>query len=1052
MSHLSIALLGSFLAHLDGVPITTFTSVKVKALLIYLAVESGRPHHRDMLAELLWPEQPPTAGRKTLRTTLADLRRAINDRDSDAPLLEITRDTIQLNMSGSVDLDLSDVTRLHSAVVQHPHASAETCTVCAKHTRAAIDLYRGDFLAHFYLDDSPIFEDWIAHQRSQFQQILIDLCDRMVRYSLRREAYADALVYARRQLSVDPLRESAHQQVMRALAYSGQRSAALAQYETCRRLLAQELGVVPSEETDELLVQVREQTLERPPTTNKPFHILPAPLTSFLGRETERKALAERLSQPNCRLVTLTGPPGIGKTRLALAVLSDLQHAFSDGVAFVALTPLHAPELVIPSIAYTLGLTDSSPHSPLAALISALRHRELLLVLDNFEHLLAAAPQIGDLLVSCPQIKILVTSRAVLHVYGEQQFAVPPLAVPDPNSKHIEQAAAVQLFLARSQAADAGITPTEANLKAIAALCVQLDGVPLAIELAAARGRLFSPQELMAQLAQPLTLLTSAARAVEPRQQTLQHALDWSFRLLHPDEQRLFARFSVFVGGCTLEAAEAICIDHDGAAGAIMNGIGVLLDHSLLRQRQEHNGTYRFGMLHIVREYARTRLAELGEEQEIRRRHASFYLALAQAAEEHLTSAEQVSWLLGLEAEQPNFRAALQWALEKGDAELALDLSGSLAQFWKIRGYLVEGRQWLERALALCAGATPAVQARALYGVGLLAADQGDYLQSLAWCSKSLAIWETIGDLRQIAQVRRRLGLTERECGKLNQAQEHLKISLKAYRAVNDSYGTAAVLSNLGMIWDDLGQDADALKVYAESLQIFRSRGDLRSIGIVLNNQGVILAKQGAYPEARACYDESLAIRRTLGDRLGMAVAFANLGELAWLQGDLVQARRDLNLSLELSRELGVRDTQIFIFRVLGRIALAEGMVVEARSLLIDSFRVAQELHKQLDIVLVLEALVQVAIVRQCWRCAAQILDTATLLRSTLGVPLSPHEQQDYDRMQAAIDVHATASDESAEDLAAIGIALEEILRTARAIIAPSPEAQTPIVAYQTSS
>jgi predicted ATPase/DNA-binding SARP family transcriptional activator/Tfp pilus assembly protein PilF len=1052
MSHLSIALLGSFQAYLDGVPITTFTSVKVKALLIYLAVESGRPHHRDMLAELLWPEQPPQAGRKTLRTTLADLRRAINDRDSDAPLLEITRDTIQLNMTDAVELDVAAFAALHSAVQQHPHASAETCTICAKQARAAIELYRSDFLAHFYLDDSPIFESWIAQQRVQLQQALLDLCDRLVRYSLRREDYADALLYARRQLSIDPLRESAHQQAMRALAYSGQRSAALAQYEMCRRLLAQELGVVPAEETDELFAQVREQTLEQPAATNKPFHILPAPLTSFLGREEERAALAARLSQPDCRLVTLTGPPGIGKTRLALEVLADLRHAFADGVAFVPLTPLHHPELVIPSIAYTLSLADSGSHAPLDALIGALRHRELLLLLDNFEHVLAAAPQIGELLVSCPQIKILVTSRAVLHVYGEQQFAVPPLALPDPDSPHIEQAAAVQLFLARAQAAYAGVQTSAANLRAIAALCVQLDGVPLAIELAAARGRLFSPQELLTQLSQPLTLLTSAGRSVEPRQQTLQHALDWSFRLLTPHEQRLFARFSVFVGGCTLEAAEAICVDRDDTSGAIMNGIAALLDHSLLRQRQEHNGTYRFGMLHIVREYARTRLAELGEETTIRRRHANFYLALAESAEPHLTNADQVSWLIGLEAEQPNFRAALQWALEQGDAELALGLGGMLAEFWKIRGYLVEGRQWLERALLLRSQASPAVQARALHGAGVLAADQGDYVQSFAWCGESLALWEAIDDPRQIARVHRRLGLTARECGQLNHAQEHLKTSLEGYRAINDSYGTATVLCNLGMIWDDLGQDADALKVYAESLQIFRSRGDLRSIGIVLNNQGVILSKQGAYPEARACYNESLAIRRTLGDRVGMAIAFANLGELAWLQADFVQARRDLELSLELSRELGVRDIEIFIFRVLGQIAMAEGAIDEAQARLIESLQVAQELHKQLDIVMALEALVQVALVRQCWRSATQILDAAALLRSTLGVPLSPREQQAYEQMQAGIDEHAGKPDQPSEAAAASARALQAILGTLRGINPSSSENQPLVMAYQASS
>jgi predicted ATPase/transcriptional regulator with XRE-family HTH domain len=460
-----------------------------------------------------------------------------------------------------------------------------------------------------------------------------------------------------------------------------------------------------------------------------PLDNLPTALTSFVGRDREVGQVGDLLAQADVRLLTLTGPPGIGKTRLSLAVAKARRHAFAHGVCFVPLAPLADPALVLPTVAQTLGLQEGTGQLIAQILSAYLRDKQLLLVLDNFEQVLAAAPAIAALLTQVPHLKLLVTSRAPLHVYGEHEFPVPPLELPAavPSVTALQQVAAVSLWVQRAQAVRPDFTLTEANAAAVAAICQRLDGLPLAIELAAARSKLFSPPALLARLADAplLELLAGGPRDHTDRQRTLRGAIAWSYDLLDAEEQRLFRRLAVFVGGGTLEAVEAVSNGAGDLRIAVGEGLLLLVEHSLLQAHAGVDGTPRFEMLVTIHGYAQERLVESGEADAIRRQHALYYLALAERAEPLLRGAEQQPWLDRLEREHDNLRAALGWALAQGEGELAQRLAGALWRFWAGRGYLTEGRAGMQRARTQAAARTLARPADCRAG-GILAQAQTD--------------------------------------------------------------------------------------------------------------------------------------------------------------------------------------------------------------------------------------------------------------------------------------------------------------------------------------
>jgi predicted ATPase/DNA-binding winged helix-turn-helix (wHTH) protein/tRNA A-37 threonylcarbamoyl transferase component Bud32 len=637
---------------------------------------------------------------------------------------------------------------------------------------------------------------------------------------------------------------------------------------------------------------------------------LPVQRTGFVGREKEVATAKELLLRNDARLVTVTGPGGIGKTRLAVQVATGLVERFPGGTHFVPLASLSDPDLIASVIVQTLGLREGGTQSPLEVLKQNFQdslRAPMLLVLDNFEHLVQAAPTVADLLAMSPYLKIMVTSREALHVYGENEFPVPPLMLPDvrstPPVEALSQYPAVALFVQRAVAVKPDFGLTQENAPAVIEICARLDGLPLAIELAAARIKVLSPSSLLARLASRLQLLTGGSRDLPHRQQTLRAAIDWSYDLLSTPEQRLFRRLSVFVGGCSLEGAEAAC-DTKGDLGIdLLDGIASMVDKSLVQQMDQAKGESRFVMLETIREYGLEKLAASGEEPSTRRAHAAYCLVLA---EEEPTGKSGEEWLEQFALEHANFRAAVEWLIETGDAQWGLRLGAALFRFWEMREYFAEGRDSLGKLLKLPGAAVPnKARARALFAAGALANGQGDYASADALIGASLEIELQSGDKQGAAVYLNALAINARDRGDLSVARSLLKESLTLWRELDDQKSVARSLSNLANIVKMQGNNAGAGSLYGEALSIFRRIGDWTGVAWTMNYQGDVARDQGDAAAARTTYEQSLAIFRELDDRWGIAGTLADLGSLAREEGNYPTANSMYRESMKLFQELG---------------------------------------------------------------------------------------------------------------------------------------------------
>jgi predicted ATPase/DNA-binding CsgD family transcriptional regulator len=638
-------------------------------------------------------------------------------------------------------------------------------------------------------------------------------------------------------------------------------------------------------------------------------HNLPAQTTLFIGREREMVDVKRLLRKS--RVVCLTGPGGTGKTRLGLEVAASMAVHYADGVTFVVLASTTNPSLVPHLIAHELEVPEQANRSLVESLIRYLAGKQVLLFMDNFEHLLEAAPLISQLLAAAPRLSVLVTSREALRLSGEHEYNVPPLALPDPShSSSVSELSAyesVALFAQRARAASHNFRLTDENGQAVAAICRRLDGLPLAIELAAARAKLFSPQQILDRLASPLNYLTSGPRDFPDRQRTLRDTIDWSYNLLDDDEQRLLARLAVFNGGCSLEAVETICGPE--LRNDVLDGIESLLNKSLINQAVGSNDKHRCAMLETIHEYARERLRGSGEEQLVRNRHLEYFLNIAKEAEPYLQGQEQVIWLDQLEIEHDNMRAALEWArAAEGKAESGLLLAGALATFWSARSYYDEGRQHLSAALSRPeALERTAARAKALGLAGLLAYIQSDYPATRPLLEESLSIYRELGPTgrRGLADSLITLGDMETELGHYETASSLMNEALVIMCELEDERGIARALWQLGQCAVRPGDYEQAVEYFEMALPLLRQSGDKAHIAIAISGLAEVALRQGDYERATLLEEESLALRREIGETWGVAVSLGNFAWIALGQDDLERAVDLLGESLTLRLEIG---------------------------------------------------------------------------------------------------------------------------------------------------
>jgi len=856
--------------------------------------------------DLLWPELGKTAATNNLRGALHAARRALAPGDPVAASRYLASKEERIALCPEVELWV-DVEAFEERV-----AIARRGREPAAY-RAALDLYTGELLPE------DRYEEWAEGRREELRNTYLALRIELAEVYEERGEFGSAIEALGKAVVEEPAHEEAHVGLMRLYALSGRKEEAIRQFERLSEALARELGTEPGATARSLKEEI---ALERFPRASTPLagpppeepadigmHNLPAPRTSFVGREHEMVEVKRALAMTG--LLTLTGAGGSGKTRLALEAARDLIGAYPDGVWLVELAPLSEETLVPQAVAGVLGVRER-PGQPLTdTLVETLRPKTMLLVLDNCEHLVEAAARLVALLLeSCPRLRIMATGREALRLMGEVVWPVPLLSVPEvgrpPTVGELEGYASVRLFVERARERDPAFALTSENAQAVAEICARLEGLPLAIELAAVRIKLLPPQAMLSRLGNRFKLLTGGPRDFSERQRTLRSTIEWSYELLGEGEKVLFARFAVFSGRRTLEAIEAVCDAQGDLPVDVLDGASSLLDKSLLYQEEGFDGEPSFVMLETIHEFALEKLEESSDAEAIKRAHAEYFLALAEEAEPGLWGAEDAAWLDKLEKEHDNMRAALSWTIEYEEAELALRLGAALRWFWYMEGYYGEGRRWLEAALGKDWGVAAEARARALEGVGWLASNQGDLDRAQAAAEEGLKLSTeaALGDV-VATELQNVLGEVAWERGDYERAKELFEESLAFYREARDIRGVAWSLGNLANVSSDRGNYEQAKELYEEGLALSRELGGAELLGAYLISLGYEFLLEGNPERATSLNEEAVALYRKRGRRGGLQYALDNLGWAALRQGKHERAKTLHEESLVLCRELG---------------------------------------------------------------------------------------------------------------------------------------------------
>jgi predicted ATPase/DNA-binding SARP family transcriptional activator len=985
MEHLSISLLGSINVTRDGEPLTDFATDKARALLAYLAVESHRRHRRDTLAGLLWPDQPQKRARQSLRQALSDLRKAIGDSDDVEPFLLVSRGAIQFNVECDHWLDVAAFTDLVQACNTHRHRQAAACLPCIRRLERMVDLYGGTFLEQFFVSDSDAFEEWALLKREWLRREVTEALSLLADYRERRGEYKLAQHYTRRLVQMEPWCEEAHRQLMRLLALDGQRSAALAQYETCRRALADELGVEPTAETQVVYERIRAEEQggrgagkQSPPLprTSAPLSNLPSSPTSFVGREEELAQVAELLANPDRRLVTLFGPGGIGKTRLALQVAADHRAIFEDGVAFVPLAHVGVAEHFVPAIASALGVPFHGEQNPEEQLLSYLRPKELLMILDNVEHILECTDLISTMLRQAPGLVLLVTSRERLNLREEWVYKVGGLAYPVEEVPLAGRAYdAMDLFAQHARRASQHFALDETTWPHVARTCRLVEGLPLAVELAAAWVGVRSCEEIAQEIARGSDALTSRIRNVPARHRSVWATFEYSWQLLPETERILLARLSIFRGGFGREAARAV-------AGATATTLSNLLDKALVRQVAPD----RYDLHQLLRQYAAEKLQSMPEIGEATRvQHARYFTSFLGRQRPRLRTAEQRQVIEEIEMEIENARLAWELAISRGWAEEAEQSLAGFYQFYSVRGRFQEGIDLLEQAVgrwrddpqygrvfgaalarqgafyiklghydraeaalreSLAIFRRPGAESERLFCLLRLLqmlAHRGVYDQAEEMASESLALARQIEDTWSIARALDLTGMMRYRKGDVDQAEALCEESLVISRQIGHHQLMLWALNKLADITCHRGDFSRAQRLFDECIGLARALGDAYNEAIHLNNQGTVLQVLGDYAGAEALFSSSLEICRRIGDRVGEAIALSNLGKMAHELGDYERALSYCQKGLVIGREIGDQWALMSCLTNLGWAACALDDAEAACAYLAEALKIACE-------------------------------------------------------------------------------------------------------------
>jgi predicted ATPase/DNA-binding SARP family transcriptional activator/Tfp pilus assembly protein PilF len=910
-------------------------------------VEHRRPHRRDALAALLWPDQPADRARQSLRQALLHVRQALCDTAASCPFLLVERNEVQLNPLADVRLDVADFTELVDACESHLHRSRSACLPCHHRYEAMLKLYRGEFLAGFLIADSEVFEEWALLNREWLHIRAMQSLTQLADYHERRGELNQARGYVQQQVRLEPWREEAHRQLMRLLALAGERSAALAQYEVCRRILRTEFGAEPAAETVQLWQRIHDSA-DTAPTPETLTHFSAAP---FFGREAELAEIAELLAGRDCRLVTLTGPGGSGKTRLALQVAEEHRGLFADGVVAVNLSSVAQEETVALAIADALALAPALPGAPawqdLGWLFRQLRNKELLLVLDNFEHLVECGLLLSDLLRHAPGVVLLVTSRERLRLQEEWVYVLDGLAYPASPAELDAPPlsySALALFRQRAVQVQRHFTLTGDHLPDVTRICRLVEGLPLGIELAAAATGERSCAEIASALEQTLDALETSLRNVPPRHRSLRAAFEHSWAFLTPSEQQHFIALAVFQVGFDAEAAHAIA----GVTGA---DLARLTAKSLLT----FDGA-RYMWHQATHQYAVERLeADLCSATALRRRHCTFFATRVLRSAAALDGAHAHDAITLLERERANLRLAWQWAVSWQQIENLATMLEGIGKFYRLRGPAQEGLEMIIQALVPL---TEAAEPPALSLLAQLWAEQAQLLNLLLRYEEALDSTTHLIQLgeRSGAPIQESMGYflrgqTLQQQGKYEAAQQALEHGLHRLQTMNShsaSDGKVAVLQanllrELGNIAVRRGEQATAHQLYEDALGLYQAAEDRRGECAILNNLGIVAYERGDYGAARARLTEALALYRSLGNLPGEAKALNNLANVAADQRDYGAALQHYQAALELHRATDNAHAQSSVINNLGALFWDLGLYAEAR----DAYQQALSIYRE---------------------------------------------------------------------------------------------------------